>query len=92
VLGDFDVLTGDGWSTLFIGIAFLLGWVVGRVQQIRRQYALWIGLVLGIVGLADVSDSLPFDLGIAVVIPLVMIGLGAYLVWQSGLLRGRAAG
>lgn len=92
VLGDFDVLVGDGWTTLFIGVAFLLGWVLGSAQQVRRQYALVIGLVLGVVGLADVSDSLPFDLGIAVVIPLVMIGLGVYLVWQSGVFRGRAPG
>ena len=86
---DFDVLVGDGWTTLAIGAAFLIGWVVGRFQAVRRTYALWIGLVLGVIGLADVSDSLPFDLGIAVVIPLVMIGLGVYLVWQSGVLRGR---
>jgi len=89
VLGDFEVLIGDGWNTLFIGLAFLLGWGIGQVQQIRRQYALAIGIVLSVIGLADVSDALPFDLGIAIVIPLVMIGLGAYLVWQSGVLGRR---
>lgn len=86
---DFDVLTGDGWNTLFIGLAFLLGWVLARFQGVRREYALWIGVVLGVLGLADTSDSLPFDLSFAVVIPLVMIGLGIYLVWSSRVLERR---
>ncbi len=86
---DFDLLVGDGWNTLFIGIAFLIGWGLARVQHVRREYALWVGLVLGVIGLADTSDALPFDLSFAVVIPLVMIGLGVYLVWQSRILERR---
>jgi hypothetical protein len=86
---DFDVLTGDGWNTLLIGVAFLIGWALGRVQHVRREYALWIGVILGIIGLADTSDTLPFDLSFAIIIPLVMIGLGVYLVWQSRLWERR---
>jgi hypothetical protein len=86
---DFDVLTGDGWNTLFIGIAFLIGWGLGRFQRVRREYALWIGVVLGVIGLADTSDALPFDLSFAIIIPAVMIGLGVYLVWQSRLWERR---
>ena len=86
---DFDILTGDGWNTLFIGIAFLIGWGIARFQGVRRVYALWIGLVLGVIGLADTSDALPFDVSFALVIPLVMIGLGIYLVWQSRIFARR---
>jgi hypothetical protein len=84
---DFGILTGDGWNTLFIGVAFILGWALGPVQRVRRQWALVVGLVLGVIGLADVSDALPFDVSIAVVIPLAMIAIGAYVVWRSGVLR-----
>jgi hypothetical protein len=84
---DFEVLTGDGWNTLFIGLAFLIGWGLARFQGVRRAYALWIGAVLAIIGLADVSDALPFDVSIAVVIPLVMIAIGIYMVWRSGALE-----
>ena len=80
---DVDVLVGDGWNTLFVGLAFLAGWAIARYQGTRRQYALWIGLVLGVIGLADTSDALPFDLNFLVVIPLLMIAMGIYLVWQS---------
>ena len=80
---DFELLTGDGWNTLFIGIAFLIGWGLGRFQRVRREYALWIGAVLAVIGLADVSDTLPFDVSLAVVIPLAMIAIGAYIVYRS---------
>lgn len=86
---DFEVLTGDGWNTLFIGLAFLIGWGLGRFQHVRREYALWMGAVLGVIGLADVSDTLPFDVSFAVVIPLAMIAIGIYMVYQSRVLARR---
>ena len=86
---DFGILTGDGWNTLFIGVAFLIGWALGRWQRVRREYALWIGVILSVIGLADTSDTLPFDLSFAVIIPVVMIGLGIYLVWQSRIFERR---
>jgi hypothetical protein len=88
---DFDILTGDGWNTLLIGLAFLIGWGLARFQKTRREYALWIGVILTIIGLADTSDALPFDVSLAVIIPLAMIGIGIYMVWASGVLR-RPAG
>ena len=84
---DFDLLNGDGWNTLLIGIAFLIGWGLGRFQHVRREWALWLGVVLGIIGLADVSDTLPFDVSFAVVIPLAMIAIGVYMVYRTRLLQ-----
>jgi len=84
---DFDVLTGDGWNTLFIGTAFLIGWGLGRYQRVRREYALWIGAILGLIGLADVSDMLPFDISFVVVIPLAMIAIGFFMVYRSRVLE-----
>jgi hypothetical protein len=85
VLTDVGVLTGDGWGTLSIGLAFLIGWGLGRYQHARREWALWLGLILGLIGLADVSDTLPFDVSLVVIIPLAMIGIGVYLVFRNRL-------
>ena len=80
---DLGILSGDGWGSLFIGIGFLLGWGLGRVQGARREWALVVGLILGAIGLADVSDSLPFEVNAALVIPVVMIAVGIYLIVRS---------
>ena len=85
IASDLGILTGDGWTTLFIGIAFLIGWGLGRYQNARRDWALFLGLILGVIGLADVSDALPFDLNLAVVIALAMIGIGFYLIFRGRL-------
>lgn len=83
---ELEILSGDGWSSLFVGVAFLIGWGLARFQRARREWALWLGLILAVIGLADVSDALPFSLDFAIVIPLAIIGMGVYLI-----LRNRAA-
>jgi len=70
---DFELLTGDGWNTLFIGIAFLIGWAIARYQGVRREYALWIGAILGIIGFAETSEAALIDLCLAVGVQLVLI-------------------
>ena len=32
---------------LFVGLAFLAGWALGRTQQVRREWALVLGAVFG---------------------------------------------
>ena len=88
-----------GWGIpMATDIAFVVGClaVLGpRVPRILRVVLLSlaivddIGAILVIIGLADTSDALPFDVSFAVIIPLVMIGLGVYLVWQSRVLERR---
>lgn len=89
VLADLDVLTGDGWSTLFVGVAFLLGWVLGRYQAARRTWALWLGTILGLVGLSEVADLLPVEVDGAAVMAIVLIGVGLLLIARSRLPQAR---
>src|ERR687895_1424832 len=58
-------LGGDGWTPLLFGAALLIAWAAGRLQGARRDWALWIGLLLLLVGLSQISDQLPdvFDVG-----------------------------
>jgi sulfite exporter TauE/SafE len=44
-----------------------------------------VGLVLGVIGLADVADTLPFDADLAVLIPLALIVAGTYLIFRDRL-------
>jgi hypothetical protein len=81
-------LTGDGWTTLLVGIAFLVGWALGRRQGARREWALVLGAILGVIGLADVMDTFAVDLDVVVLLPLAMIGVGIWLILRDRLPRG----
>jgi hypothetical protein len=82
---DLGYLVGDGWGSLFIGIGLLIAWGLARYQHARREWALVVGLVLGVIGLADVADTLPFDADLAVLIPLALIVAGTYLIFRDRL-------
>jgi hypothetical protein len=86
--GELGYLTGDGWSLLFVGIGLLLAWALGRIQGARRDWALVLGAILAVIGLADAADSLPFTFDAAIVIPVLLIGAGIWLIWRRGLSTG----
>lgn len=86
VLADAGVVSGDGWSTLAVGVAFLLGWGLARFQATRRNWALWIGAILALIGLSEVSEILPTDIDGAAAMAIVLIGLGLFLIARSRLL------
>jgi hypothetical protein len=77
---ELGLLAGEGWTLLFVGLAFLAGWGLGRVQEAPRQWALWVGGVLALIGLADASDALHLGFDLGIVVPLVLIGVGVYLI------------
>lgn len=79
---ELDYLPGEGWVPLFVGVALLTGWVLGRFQGVRREWALWLGLILGLIGLADATDALAVSFDLAVVVPLALIGLGLLFIWR----------
>ena len=69
--------------SLFVGIALLVAWAPRAASSTPAATGRsWSALVLGLIGLADVADSLPFTLDLAVLIPLALIGAGVYLIWR----------
>ena len=72
--GELGVLPGDGWATLFVGLALLVAGIAGRVQHAPRDWALWVGAVVTIIGLADAADLMPGSFDLAVLVPLAVIG------------------
>ena len=82
---DLGYLSGDGWTSLFVGVAFLVGWALARYQRAHRTWALVLGVVFALIGLADVSDALALDLDMFVIIPLAMIAAGIFLIVRTRL-------
>ncbi len=83
LVGELGYLTGSGWTPLFLGAAFLLAWVVGRVQRVRRDWALWVGAILLLIGLAQVSDRIPGLPNLGLLWPLVIIAVGGLLLVRA---------
>ena len=84
--GELQLLTGDGWTPLFLGTGLLIAWAVGLMQGVRREWALWIGLVLALYGLAQVWAFVPGLPNLGWIWPIALIVLGIIL-----LLRRRMA-
>jgi hypothetical protein len=78
IASELGYLTGEGWTPLFVGVALVLAWAIGALQHVRREWALWAGLILSIFGGAQVSEVLPG--GWDLVWPLLLIGLGFVLI------------
>jgi hypothetical protein len=84
---------GPGWSWLAVGIAFLIGWAVGPFQKRHRAWAMWVGLILGVYGFAEVSPQLVPDLpDMPWLWPLVLVGIGVVLLMRRRLDDGHQPG
>jgi hypothetical protein len=71
-------LAGDGWTPLAVGVALIVAWGLGSIQQVRREWALWLGAAMVVFGLAQVGDLLPG--GWDLLWPLALMGLGVVLI------------
>jgi hypothetical protein len=79
LLSDIGELRGPGWSAIAIAIGLLLAWLIGYQQHRRRTWALWIGAILGLYGLARLSNELypgvP-DVSWLAAVVLIVVGIG----------------
>jgi len=78
---ELGIVAGDGWTALFLGLGLLAIWAVGRWQGAKREWALWLGAILFLVALAQMSlRAVGFrDLGLLWPALIILIG-GALLV------------
>lgn len=84
---ELGMVTGDGWTALFLGLGLLTVWAVGRGQGARRDWALWLGLILLLIGLAQISLRVAGLQEFGLLWPALIILIGGAL-----LLRSRASG
>lgn len=78
LLTELDLVEGEGWTPLLVGAALIAAWALGSVQGVRREWALWVGLALGVFGAAGLTDVLPG--GWDLLWPLLLVGLGVLLI------------
>lgn len=84
---ELDVVAGDGWTALFAGAALLAVWLVGRYQGARREWAIWLGLILMPIGLAQISLRAAGFRDLGLIWPALIILAGGALLLRS---RSRA--
>ena len=89
LLGDLGLLRGEGWTALLLGAALLAIWLLGRRPRGGRDWALWLGVILVLVGLTQVSDQLPGVPDLSPVWPVVLVAAGAVLIAASARRRSR---
>lgn len=82
-------LVGSGWTPLLLGVAFLAAWLVGRLQGASRGWAAWIGAILALVGLAQLSNRIPGLTDLGLIWPVLIILVGGYLLLRTRMNFGR---
>ncbi len=81
------VLSGNGWTTLGVGVGFLAGWLASWVRGGTSTWPLLIAGLFVLVGAGQLAAELPELQGLdRYVAPVIVIGLGALLI-LSGMRR-----
>lgn len=85
LLQDLGVVVGEGWTTLSLGVALLVAWGFGRLRGRTHGWALWLGGLLTIVGLAQVSYRLAGLPAIGALWPVIIIVAGLLIIFRDRL-------
>ena len=90
VLSDTGVISGPGWGTLFLGIAFAFIALIRVASGGGWGWQVWFAAILVVIGGARIAErqvlGLP-DLG-RYLWPLILVALGVWLLYRA---RGRGA-
>jgi hypothetical protein len=77
---DLGYVLGPGWGSLFLAVAFLLIWLLGRRPGHPRHWALWLAVIFGLIGLTQVSHELAWLPSLDAFWPIVFIVLGVAVI------------
>ena len=83
MLRDVGVVVGSGWTPLFIGAALIVAWLVGRVQGSRSTWPLFVGGLLVLYGLTQVSGRLLDLPELSLIWPVLIVLAGIALILGS---------
>ncbi len=77
------LVNGEGWTALFLGFGLLAIWGVGRWQRAKRGWALWLGVILVLIGLAQISLRAAGFRELGLIWPALIIVIGGTLLVRS---------
>lgn len=77
------LVNGEGWTALFLGFGLLAIWGVSRWQRAKRSWALWLGLILVLIGLAQISLRAAGFRELGLIWPALIILIGGALLLRS---------
>ncbi|MBA3308261.1 MAG: hypothetical protein H0T04_06205 [Chloroflexi bacterium] len=77
------LVSGEGWTALFLGLGLLAIWGVGRWQRARRPWALWLGVIVVLIGLAQISLQAAGFRELGLIWPALIILIGGTLLVRS---------
>jgi hypothetical protein len=79
-LTDLGYIAGPGWGSLSLGVAFVLIWLLGRRPGHPRNWALWLAVIFGLIGLTQVSRQFAWLPPLDAFWPIVFIVLGVAVI------------
>ena len=80
LIGELNIYTGPGITALSLAGAFVLIWAIGLARERRSRWPLVAAVILGLVGLVQVSGQLTNIPELSVVWPVVIIVVGVLLL------------
>ncbi len=80
---ELGVVSGGGWTALFLGLGLAAIWAVGRWQRTKREWALWLGLILVLIGLAQLAVGAVGFQDLGLLWPALIIVIGGALLLRS---------
>jgi len=80
LIGELNIYTGPGITALSLAGAFVLIWAIGLARERRSRWPLVAAVILGLVGLVQVSGQLTNIPELSVVWPVVIVVVGVLLL------------
>jgi hypothetical protein len=80
---ELGIVAGDGWTALFLGLGLGAIWAVGRWQRAKREWALWLGVILVSIGLAQIALREVGFQDFGLLWPALIIVIGGALLLRS---------
>ncbi len=80
---ELGVVRGEGWTAMFLGFGLLAISAVGRWQRAKRDWALWLGVILVLIGLAQISLRAVGFRELGLIWPALIILVGGVLLLRS---------